>query len=177
MSRGINKVTLIGNIGRDLKLGYMPNGNAYVNFSLATSETWTDKNTKQTKERTEWHRIVIFGKLAEICNSYAEKGTRVYIEGQLKTRSWTDDSGIERYTTEIHVNPITGVFEVLSGGVQKDEVNELKATQEKPKSGYKYKAESPKVPSNGGKAPKQPEQPEPPKQPEPPMDFDDDIPF
>jgi len=97
---GINKVILIGNLGRDPEVRYTPDGAAVANFSIATSEQWKDKATGEKKERTEWHRIVAFGKLGEICGEYLSKGKQVYIEGRLQTRSWEKD-GVTRYTTEI----------------------------------------------------------------------------
>ena len=104
MARGINKVILLGHLGNDPSVKYMPNGNAVANITIATSESWKDKNTGQQQDRTEWHRVVIFGKLAEIAGQYLKKGSLVYIEGQLQTRKWTDQSGQDRYTTEIVVN-------------------------------------------------------------------------
>lgn len=160
MSRGINKVTLIGNLGQDPELRYLANNDAIATFSVATSETWTDKKTKELRERTEWHRIVIYGKLAEICKEYAKQGTQVYIEGQLRTKKWTDNSGIDRYTTEVQLTPMSGIFYVLSGGVKKGEFNASNAPQQdfKGKSSPDY-------------------QPNKNTPPAPPMDFDDDIPF
>lgn len=92
-SRGVNKVILIGNLGQDPEIRYMPNGGAVANLSLATSETWRDKQTNEMREKTEWHRVVIFGKLAEIAGEYLKKGSQVYIEGSLQTRKWQDQSG------------------------------------------------------------------------------------
>ncbi|MFI7787169.1 single-stranded DNA-binding protein, partial [Citrobacter amalonaticus] len=103
-SRGLNKVMLIGHLGQDPDVRYLPNGNAVAMLSLATSDTWKDKQTGETKERTEWHRVVIYGKLAEIAGEYLRKGSQVYIEGELRTRKWTDQSGQERYTTEVVVS-------------------------------------------------------------------------
>jgi len=101
MSSGsVNKVILVGNVGKDPETRYMPSGGAVCNLSLATSETWKDKNTGQNQERTEWHRIVFFNRLAEIVNEYVSKGSKLYIEGSLRTRSWEQD-GIKRYATEI----------------------------------------------------------------------------
>ncbi|OCG77343.1 single-stranded DNA-binding protein [Gilliamella sp. Nev6-6] len=114
-SRGINKVILVGNVGQDPEVRYMPNGNAVANLSLATSESWKDKQTGETRERTEWHRVVVFGKLAEIAGEYIKKGTQVYIEGQLQTRKWQDQSGQDHYTTEVVVNPIGGTLQILGG--------------------------------------------------------------
>lgn len=111
-SRGVNKVILIGHLGQDPEVRYMPNGNAVVNMTLATSENWKDKNTGENKEKTEWHRIVLFGKLAEIAGEYLRKGSQVYIEGSLQTRKWQDQNGLERYTTEVIVN-IGGTMQML----------------------------------------------------------------
>ena len=102
-SRGVNKVILVGNLGNDPEVRYMPNGNAVANVSLATSETWKDKNTGDQQEKTEWHRVVFFNRLAEIVEQYVKKGTKLYIEGRLQTRSWEQD-GVKRYTTEIVAN-------------------------------------------------------------------------
>ncbi|EAX1526726.1 single-stranded DNA-binding protein, partial [Salmonella enterica] len=103
-SKGVNKVILVGNLGQDPEVRYMPNGGAVANLSLATSDTWTDKQTGDKKERTEWHRVVLYGKLAEIASEYLRKGSQVYIEGALRTRKWTDQSGVEKYTTEVVVS-------------------------------------------------------------------------
>lgn len=98
--RGVNKVILIGNIGADPELRYTPSGTAVTNFNMATNETWTDSSGER-QERTEWHRIVVWGRLAEICNQYLRKGSKVYIEGRLQTRSWEGQDGQKRYTTEV----------------------------------------------------------------------------
>lgn len=100
-SRGINKVIIVGNIGQDPETRYMPSGSAITNISVATSDTWKDKQTDQPVERTEWHRIVFFNRLAEIAGEYLKKGSKVYVEGALRTRKWQDQSGQDRYTTEI----------------------------------------------------------------------------
>lgn len=104
MARGINKVILIGNLGRDPEVRYMPSGGAVANLALATSETWKDKNTGENQERTEWHRVVMFGRLGEIAGEYLKKGSKVYIEGKLQTRKWQGQDGQDRYTTEIVAN-------------------------------------------------------------------------
>jgi len=111
-SRGINKVILIGYLGQDPETRYMQNGNAVTNITLATSETWKDKNSGEIREKTEWHRIVFFNKLAEIAREYLKKGSQVYIEGALQTRKWKDQSGIERYITEIIVS-VGGTMQML----------------------------------------------------------------
>ncbi len=102
--RGVNKVILLGNVGGDPELRYTPSGAGVANFSIATNESWTDKNSGERQERTEWHRIVAWGRLAEICNQYLRKGSKVYIEGRLQTRSWEGQDGQRRYTTEIVAN-------------------------------------------------------------------------
>lgn len=101
MARGINKVILVGNLGQDPDTRYMPSGNPVTNISVATSESWKDKNTGQQQERTEWHRVVLFNKLGEIAGQYLRKGSKVYIEGSLRTRKWQGQDGQDRYTTEI----------------------------------------------------------------------------
>jgi single-strand DNA-binding protein len=98
---GINKVIIVGNLGRDPEVSYMPSGKAVTKFSVATSETWKDKTTGEKKERTEWHRIIAYDKLGEICGEYLAKGRQVYVEGKLQTRSYDDKEGVKRYTTEI----------------------------------------------------------------------------
>ena len=111
--RGVNKVILVGTCGQDPEVRYLPNGNAVTNLSLATSEAWTDKQTGQKVEKTEWHRVVLFGKVAEIAGEYLRKGSQCYIEGKLKTREWEKD-GIKRYATEVHVD-INGTLQLLGG--------------------------------------------------------------
>lgn len=98
---GINKVIIVGHLGNDPEMRSMPNGEAVANISVATSEAWTDKNTGERREVTEWHRIIFYRKLAEICGQYLKKGAQVYIEGRLRTRKWQDQNGQDRYTTEI----------------------------------------------------------------------------
>ena len=173
-NRGINKVILVGNLGQDPEIRYMPNGNAVANFSVATSESWKDKQTGENRDKTEWHRIVAFGKLAEITGEYIKKGTLVYIEGQLQTRKWQDQSGQDRYTTEIVINPIGGVLQILGSRSGGDAYNEdskgwgqsANNTSSAPAMPAAPRASSPnKTPASQ------------PTMPEPPMDFDDDIPF
>ena len=100
----VNKVILVGNLGGDPETRFMSNGDAVTNFSLATTDRWKDKNTGENKEATEWHRIVIYGKLAEIAGQYLKKGSQIYIEGKLRTRKWQDKTGQDRYTTEINAD-------------------------------------------------------------------------
>lgn len=111
-TRGVNKVILVGNLGQDPEVRYMPNGGAVANLTLATSETWRDKADGEMREHTEWHRVVVFGKLAEIASEYLRKGAQVYIEGQLRTRKWTDQSGQDKYTTEVVVGQ-NGTMQML----------------------------------------------------------------
>ena len=151
MARGINKVILVGNLGQDPETRYMPSGSAVTNFTVATNESWKDKQTGEQKERTEWHRVVMFDRLAEIAAEYLRKGSQVYIEGKLQTRKWQGQDGQDRYTTEIRANEMQmlggrgggGSFGGGSGG-----------------GGGGQKG-------GGGNAPPQPG----------PDDFDDDIPF
>ena len=111
---GVNKVILVGNLGKDPEVRYTPSGQAVANFTIATNENWTDKQG-QKQERTEWHRIVVWGKAAELCGEYLSKGRQVYVEGRLQTREWTNKEGAKQYTTEVVANPVGGVV-FLSGG-------------------------------------------------------------
>ena len=113
---GVNKVIIIGNLGNDPDMRYMPSGEAVANLSIATSETWTDRNTGEKREKTEWHRVVAFRKLAEIIGQYCKKGSKIYIEGKLQTRKWTDQSGQNRYTTEIIADEMQMLDSRSSGG-------------------------------------------------------------
>ncbi len=112
MAGGINKVILVGNLGRDPEIRYTADGRPIANFSIATSESWTDKGSGERREKTEWHRVVVFGKLAEICGQYLSKGRQVYIEGKLQTRKWQGQDGQDRYTTEVVVD-INGTMQML----------------------------------------------------------------
>ncbi len=112
MARGVNKVILIGNLGADPEVRYMPSGGAVTNIRMATAESWKDKQTGERQEKTEWHRVVFFGRLAEIAGEYLKKGSQVYIEGRLQTRKWQGQDGQDRYTTEIVANEMT----MLGGG-------------------------------------------------------------
>lgn len=116
MARGVNKVILIGNLGQDPEVKYMPSGGAVTNVTVATSESWKDKNTGEQKENTEWHRVVFFRRLAEIAGEYLKKGSKVYIEGKLQTRKWQDQSGNDRYTTEIIANEMQMLDSRGAGG-------------------------------------------------------------
>ena len=116
MAGSVNKVILVGNLGRDPEVKSMQDGRSMVNMSIATSDTWRDRQTGERKERTEWHRVVIFNeKLAEVAQKYVKKGSKIYVEGQLTTRKWTDQSGQERYTTEVVVPRFGGALTMLDG--------------------------------------------------------------
>lgn len=172
MARGINKVILIGNLGQDPELRYMPQGGCVAQLSLATSEAWTDKATNERKEQTEWHRVVIYNRLAEIAGEYARKGSKVYIEGKLRTRKWQDQQGVERYTTEI----IAATMQLLDGATQN-------AGQQQPAQQAAMAQHQPRQTGNQKPA----RQPAPagyqsqmghnPNMPPPPPDYDDDFPI
>ena len=175
-SRGVNKVILVGHLGQDPEVRYMPNGGAVTNITLATSESWRDKQTGENKEITEWHRVVLFGKLAEVAGEYLRKGSQVYIEGQLRTRKWQDQSGQDRYTTEVVVN-VGGTMQMLGGrqsggtaaqgGGAPDNNNGWGQPQQPQSSGSQF---------SGGGQPAAAKN-NPPAGNETSMDFDDDIPF
>ena len=124
MARGINKVILVGNLGQDPETRYMPSGGAVTNLRIATSESWKDKQTGEQQERTEWHSVAMFGRLAEISAEYLRKGSQVYIEGKLRTRKWQDKSGNDRYSTEVIADEMQmlgsrgGAGAPMSGGGQ-----------------------------------------------------------
>lgn len=161
--RGVNKVILIGNLGGDPEVRYTPNGSAVCNLSLATSESWKDRQTGQPVERTEWHRIVIFGKLAEVAGQFLHKGSKVYIEGKLQTRKWQDQQGQDRYTTEVVVD-INGQLQMLDsrqdgmsgGGYQQQQPQQQQQQQQQQQAPQSQ----PQAAPAGGFD-----------------DFDDDIPF
>ena len=162
MARGINKVILVGNVGGDPETRYMPSGSAVTNLTIATNESWKDKQTGEQKERTEWHRVAMFNRLAEIAAEYLRKGSQVYIEGKLRTRKWQDKSGNDRYTTEI----IADEMQMLGGrGGSGGGGNFGGGSQGGSQSGGQGGGQS--SDQGGGNAPPQPG----------PDDFDDDIPF
>src|SRR5690606_9704685 len=168
MARGVNKVILIGNVGGDPETRYMPNGNAVTNITLATTDSWKDKQTGQLQERTEWHRVVLFGKVAEIAGEYLRKGSQCYIEGRLQTRKWQDQQGQDRYTTEIVVD-MGGTMQLLGGrGGNAEGGGEYAQRPARPQREPQQQA-----PAASRPAPQQA-----PAQPAPDYDsFDDDIPF
>lgn len=150
-SRGVNKVILVGNLGKDPETRYMPSGAAVTNITVATSETWKDKNTGEQKEQTEWHRVAFFNRLAEVAGQYLKKGSKVYIEGSLHTRKWQDQSGQDRYTTEIKASTMQMLDSRGGGSAEFSPAQQSK-------------------PSNFSSAPAQPTTAAM-------DDFDDDIPF
>lgn len=155
-SRGINKVILIGNLGQDPEVRYMPGGNAVTSITLATSDTWRDKQTGEQRERTEWHRVVFMGMLAEVAGKHLKKGSQVYVEGKLQTRKWQDQSGQERYTTEVLVDSFTGVMQMLGGSGQSGGGKQQGASSQQRSTPQPARA-----PANN----------------EPPIEYDDDLPF
>ena len=177
-SRGVNKVILVGNVGQDPEVRYMPNGGAVANLTLATSESWRDKQTGETKEKTEWHRVVLFGKLAEITGEYVKKGSQIYIEGALQTRKWTDQAGVEKYTTEVVVN-VGGTMQMLGG---RQGGNDNQNNNSGSNNGW-GKPQQPQQQPNNNQTPAQQMHQRSQGQPQgqggdsQPMSFDDDIPF
>lgn len=186
-SRGINKVILVGNLGQDPETKYMPSGGAVTNVSIATSETWKDKNTGQPQERTEWHRVVFFNRLAEIAGEYLRKGSKVYVEGSLRTRKWQGQDGQDRYTTEI----VASEMQMLDSRGGGDNTNYNQDNYSNQGYGAGQNPAPQQAPQNQGgfnqpqsqpqSAPQQPapqNAPQPPQQPAAGFDsFDDDIPF
>ncbi|KIU51156.1 MULTISPECIES: single-stranded DNA-binding protein [Pseudomonas] len=171
MARGVNKVILVGTCGQDPEVRHLPNGNAVTNLSLATSEQWTDKQTGQKVERTEWHRVSMFGKVAEIAGEYLRKGSQVYIEGKLQTREWEKD-GIKRYTTEIIVD-MQGTMQLLGGRPQNQDGSQQGGNNYNQAPRQQAPQQRPQQAPQQRPAPQQPA-------PQPAADFDsfdDDIPF
>lgn len=176
-ARGVNKVILVGHLGQDPDVRYMPNGGAVANLTLATSETWRDKQTGEMCEYTEWHRVVMFGKLAEVAGEYLRKGAQVYIEGQLRTRSWQDDTGATRYVTEVLVGQ-NGTMQMLGGrreGSPSENAAPQQSAQPQSSAAPAQPAESPtKSPkAKGGKKGRQSAAPSQ----LPPQTFPDDYPL
>ena len=147
----VNRVILIGNLGKDPETRYAPSGDAICNITLATTDTWRDKATGEKREATEWHRVVFFGKLAEIAGQYLKKGSQVYLEGKLKTRKWQDKDGADRYTTEINADELK-----MLGGKGDGQQSEPQRQQQAPQ-----RPQAPQKPASGGGF----------------NEFDDDIPF
>ena len=167
----INKVILIGNLGADPEVRYMPSGDAVANVRIATSDTWKDKNTGERQERTEWHNVVFFGKVAEIVKQYVHKGSKIYVEGKLRTRKWQGQDGQDRYTTEVVVD-MNGTMQMLDsrsgGGVGSSVPLGDAPAYQSSRGGGRPQSSSP-APSSGGSSHGGSSQGAP--------DFDDDIPF
>lgn len=184
--KGVNKVIIVGNLGGDPELRYLPNGNPVASVTLATSESWKDKQSGQQHERTEWHRVVVFGKLAEIAEEYSKKGSQVYIEGRLQTREWEKD-GVKRYTTEIIIDQ-NGTYQLLgrapgSAGQASDSAQEQSRSQQ-----YRPQQQQQQRQPQATRAQQQTQQPQQQSRPQqspagpqpdyPDYDsFNDDIPF
>lgn len=172
-SRGVNKVIIVGRLGQDPEVRYAPSGAAFANLSVATSEQWRDKQTGEQKEITEWHRVVLSGKLAEVAGEYLRKGSEVYLEGKLRTRKWTDQSGSEKYTTEVLVG-VGGTMQMLGG--RQGGGSPAGSSQNQGGWGQPQQQQAGNQFSGGAQSRPQ-QQPAPAQSNEPPMDFDDDIPF
>ena len=173
---GVNKVIIVGNLGKDPEVRFMPNGGAVANITVATSDTWKDKQSGEQKEKTEWHRVVMFGKLAEIAGEYLKKGSKVYLEGSLQTRKWTNQQGQDQYTTEIVLQGFNGVMQMLDskssgqqGGFQGQQQGQQ---QQAPQQQGTYVPQGQPQSQQG-----QPQQAAKVNPQEPSIDFDDDIPF
>lgn len=174
MARGVNKVILIGNLGQDPDTRYTPNGNAVVNLNLATDESYKDRQTGQMVPKTEWHRVVLFGKVAEVAGQYLRKGSKVYIEGKLQTRKWQNKEGQDVYTTEVVVD-INGQMQMLDSRGSEGGMNQG-APQGRPQQQSQYNAPQQQGGPSGGYNNPPSQQPSN-SMPEPIDDFDDDIPF
>ncbi|MCW8109837.1 single-stranded DNA-binding protein [Alteromonas ponticola] len=178
-NRGVNKVILVGHLGNDPEVRYMPNGNAVANLSLATSESWKDQQG-QVQEKTEWHRLTMYRRLAEIAGEYLKKGAQIYVEGKLQTRKWQDQQGQDRYTTEIIVDQMQMLGGRQEGG---NPGNAGGGYQQRPQNsgnqGYNQQGGYAPQANQGGGRPPQPSNQSnaKPAMPEPDFDFDDDIPF
>lgn len=172
MARGINKVILIGNLGADPDTRFTPQGSAVTNLSVATDESYKDKQTGQMVPRTEWHRVVLFNRLAEIAKEYLRKGSKVYLEGRLQTRKWQDQSGQDRYTTEIVANEMQMLD--ARGGAGEQGGQGAYNQSSGPQGGYN---QAPQQANYGGGAAQQSPAPAPAMPQGPVDDFDDDIPF
>ena len=176
-SRGVNKVILVGNLGSDPEVRYMPSGGAVANITIATSESWRDKATGEQREKTEWHRVALFGKLAEVAGEYLRKGSQVYVEGQLQTRKWQDQNGQDRYTTEVVVQWPVGQMQLLGGRQGAPAQQGGMGQQQQPQQGGWGQPQQPAMQHQPAQQPQSQPQQAQPQYNEPPMDFDDDIPF
>ena len=173
MSNGtFQQVIIIGNVGQDPEVRYSQAGLCFCNLSIATSESWKDKQSGEKKERTEWHKVVISGKLAEIAGEYVKKGSKIQVVGKMQTRKWTDQSGQDKYTTEIVVDSFNGVMQMIGSAPQ--------AQGQQPQQGYQQQPQQRQQQNGYAQASGGMQRPQQQRQPvynEPPMDFDDDIPF
>ena len=192
MAKGINKVILVGNLGQDPEVRYMQNGTAVANVTLATSESYKDKNTGQPVEKTEWHRVVIMGKAAEVVGEYCRKGSQLYVEGKLQTRKWTNQQGADQYTTEIVADQFNGKIQLLGGRNEQasqgannsggySNQGQQQGGQRQQQGGYGNSQHQGQRQGQYQQAPQHQAQynqggPMNPNEP-PPIDFDDDIPF
>ncbi len=160
---GVNKVIIVGRLGQDPEVRYTPSGSAVANLSVATSETWKDKESGERQEKTEWHRVVMFGRIAEVAGEYLRKGAQVYLEGKLQTRKWQDREGVDRYTTEVVID-MKGTMQMLDSRQGGQQGGGQPAGGQGQGGAYRE--------ASGGRAPSQQRQTPPPVD-----DFDDDIPF
>ena len=188
---GVNKCIIVGNLGKDPEVRFLPNGGAVANITVATSESWKDKQTGEQKEKTEWHRLVLFGKLAEIAGEYLKKGSKAYFEGSLQTRKWTNDQGQDQYTTEIVLQGFNGVMQMLDGKSSGQQGGFAPQNQQAPQQGGFAPQGQQQAPQQQGgyapaqqqggfsqQAPQQAQQAPKVNPQEPSIDFDDsDIPF
>jgi len=176
-SRGVNKVILVGNLGQDPETKYMPSGGAVTNISVATSDQWKDKQTGQPQERTEWHRVVFFNRIAEIAGEYLRKGSKVYIEGSLRTRKWQGQDGQDRYTTEIVCNEMQ-MLDSRGGGGDNNSYGQDSYNQNQNYGGNQPQGQPQAQPQQAPRQAPPQQQPQQPQQPAGGFDsFDDDIPF
>lgn len=169
---GINKVILVGNLGQDPEIRYIPSGTAVCTLSLATSETWRDKQTGENKELTEWHRVVLWGKVAEVAAEYLRKGSKVYIEGALRTQKWKDDAGNDRYTTEVVVSGNKGTMQMLGNASGNQQSGQPQRNQNQNRPAQQQAQQQPQQQQQFSGQPQQAQ-----SAANTPMDFDDDIPF
>lgn len=169
-TKGVNKVILVGNLGNDPEVRYMPNGNAVANLSLATSESWKDQNG-QVQEKTEWHRLTMYRRLAEIAGEYLKKGSQIYVEGKLQTRKWTDNNGQDKYTTEIIVDQMQMLGG--NGGGNNNQNQQGNNNYQKGNNSYQQQSNGQSNPNQNRQAQGQPQAP----MGEPDFPLDDDFPF
>ncbi len=183
-ARGVNKVIVLGNLGKDPEIRTLPNGGSVANITVATSESWRDKQTGEERQKVEWHNVAIFGKLAEIAGQYLTKGSQVYIEGALQTRKWQDQNGQDRYTTEIVVQGFQGVMQMIgsaSNGQQQGNNNQQQNNGQQPQQRQQPQSQPQQrqqAPQQGGYQ-QQPQRQMSTQQGfnEPSVDLDDEIPF